>query len=468
MKIVTYTDNPSHEGYLKLKSSYPELITLPREDKYGNAKSDKIWAMFNYVNTLNDDDVVMFVDGHDVLIFTQQIDDLEEMAQLFDGRIFFNGEKACFPCPELSELFNQSEREGNRYLNSGVYMSKAKNLKHMLRLMVTMFGKMPAVDDQAAASVLYLASKLQIQLLQSHLMDCYSFIDERQYNYYPGVYYKTPTHVLDDERKSKVLSKEFPVIVCHANGKTDYTRPWMCMQTSVEWLKNNWEDTIEFHQRNRSNFEYFCTQNYLFYRIREWVKQNVWGFGEDVFAPMWHSLLSYLHAEFVRSNEADTLDLLEVGVFKGQALAMWASITDCYITAVSTFAPSGDVGFEFSEEDVYVLFDEFNLYRNSLNLIKGDSTDPKVVEKAREQYHMVYIDGGHEYDVCTSDLKNYAPMVRPGGLLVVDDCCNNTQVPNGWFGGIVTVTQAVEDYMRDNEEWEFLFSLVHIKVFRRK
>jgi len=166
-----------------------------------------------------------------------------------------------------------------------------------------------------------------------------------------------------------------------------------------------------------------------------------------------------------------TPKLMEIGVFKGQSLALWSAIRpDALITGVSTFAPSGDVTFDFTEKDTEFLFDQFSLNKDKLNLVKGDSMDADIIHSVRNAYDLIYIDGGHEYDVCLSDLRNYAPMVKVGGYLVVDDCCNNTQVPNGWFGGIVTVTNAVRDYMAEDKEdvkFKFLFSLVHIRVFRR-
>ena len=232
----------------------------------------------------------------------------------------------------------------------------------------------------------------------------------------------------------------------------------------MHWLENNWEDTIAFHTRNADNFHWFLSQdNHLCKKvndIRTFVRENGYGFGEDVFATMWVSLL-------LEMNYAPRL--MEIGVFKGQSLALWSAIRpDAEITGVSTFAPSGDVTYNFTEEDTLFLFDRFNLNKDNLRLVKGDSMDADVVHSVRDGYDLVYIDGGHEYNVCLSDLRNYAPMVRIGGYLVVDDCCNDTQVPNGWFGGIVTVTNAVRDYMQEKDvKWQFLFSLVHIKVFRR-
>jgi cephalosporin hydroxylase len=79
---------------------------------------------------------------------------------------------------------------------------------------------------------------------------------------------------------------------------------------------------------------------------------------------------------------------------------------------------------------------------------------------------MVYIDGGHSYEVVQSDLKNYAPMVKPGGYLIVDDCCHKYNLPPGYFPGIESVSKAVDEVL-PNEQFKELFSVVHNRVFQR-
>lgn len=82
-------------------------------------------------------------------------------------------------------------------------------------------------------------------------------------------------------------------------------------------------------------------------------------------------------------------------------------------------------------------------------------------------YDILFLDGGHSYEVIKSDLKNYCPKVKRGGYLVIDDSCNNMDIPNGMFGGIASVTKAVEEYF-PNEEFEFLFSVVHNRVYLKR
>ena len=41
---------------------------------------------------------------------------------------------------------------------------------------------------------------------------------------------------------------------------------------------------------------------------------------------------------------------------------------------------------------------------------------------------LLFVDGGHTYDVVVEDLLHYLPRLRTGGLLVVDDCGNSLNV----------------------------------------
>lgn len=452
MKVLTYCDNPNHAGFQKLKRSYPEIEVLPVNNKYPNGgRTNKIWAMYQYALSCDPMEKLMFVDAHDVL-FLKPFD-----PTIYEGQIVFNAEKGCYPVTDYRPYFQ--ETTDWQFLNSGMYYGYAKDIAKMLHLANSMMDgnaerQHPVRwDDQAACNLLFIASTLKMSMDNNcqHLQ-CYSFIADDDFDYIPSALYNGKTNSMPS--------------VLHGNGGTDMSNAERCVETSVHWLENNWEDTVEFHKRNADNFHWFLSQKNKtcsqVNEIRTFVRENGYGFGEDVFATMWISLLLDMNY---------TPKLMEIGVFKGQSLALWSAIRpDALITGVSTFAPSGDVTFDFTEKDTEFLFDQFSLNKDKLNLVKGDSMDADIIHSVRNAYDLIYIDGGHEYDVCLSDLRNYAPMVKVGGYLVVDDCCNNTQVPNGWFGGIVTVTNAVRDYMAEDKEdvkFKFLFSLVHIRVFRR-
>lgn len=61
----------------------------------------------------------------------------------------------------------------------------------------------------------------------------------------------------------------------------------------------------------------------------------------------------------------------------------------------------------------------------SLEIIIGDSRLPQTIAwvraAAEEPIDLLHVDGLHTYHACRSDYLNYAPLVRPGGLIVLHD-----------------------------------------------
>jgi hypothetical protein len=105
-------------------------------------------------------------------------------------------------------------------------------------------------------------------------------------------------------------------------------------------------------------------------------------------------------------------------------------------------------------------------------ILNGLSEDPEIIKRASElKLDILYIDGGHEERHIANDIEQYAHLVKPGGFMVIDDCCNTFKMPFGYFQGIDAVTRVVDRKLppfTPNGEWEFIFSVVHNRVFKRK
>jgi hypothetical protein len=180
---------------------------------------------------------------------------------------------------------------------------------------------------------------------------------------------------------------------------------------------------------------------------RDFVEQNSWGFGDRAFHYMWYLVLIDLAASF------DTVKALEIGVYKGQVLSLWALLArelgiEVEITGVSPF--QGNLrrmsiferklrrlvdaeyranirhGNLYPEDDylakVHEIFSRFGLDADECRLVKGYSTDPEVIAALKnERYSVIYVDGDHSYEGAASDIRNFAPLVAKGGYLVMDD-----------------------------------------------
>lgn len=458
MKIITYVTDTNNEGFKKLRKSCPEIIALPEPlHKTGTPIRDKVLATYEFVKGLDDDEIVIFLDGYDVVKADIPISEGEgELTE-----IIFNAEKALWTADlsELKEYYPEYEDAvGWNYLNSGCYMGAAGKLKPFLALWNYMLThRTCTVDDQSAAQVMFMASKMNIEIdTDCYYFQCYSFVDESEYEYLTGFVHNKK-------------SRNCPVFI-HGNGKTDMWKVHCSIETGFDWLCQNYEDTVNFHRKNKSNFDFILnsgTGNLMngLKEIRKFVTDNVWGFGEDCFSPMWFML--FRKFEFKR--------VMEIGCFKGASLAAWqycsrALNLDTKIVGVGLFERGGNIpDWDFSTDDVWTLYNKFNLEIDNTILVKGNSQNPDIVSMVRsiyDTYDMVYIDGDHSYEGALSDLRYYAPMVKRGGILVIDDCANDTQVPEGFFGGIQTVTDALNDYLAETKGmWSFCFSLVHIKVY---
>ncbi len=89
----------------------------------------KINLVRNHLESLHDGDVVIFVDGYDVII-NDTLPTILERYEDMGADIIFAAEKNCWPDPTMASQFPLSTIY--RYLNSGVYMGKVGALKEFL------------------------------------------------------------------------------------------------------------------------------------------------------------------------------------------------------------------------------------------------------------------------------------------------------------------------------------------------
>jgi len=179
---------------------------------------------------------------------------------------------------------------------------------------------------------------------------------------------------------------------------------------------------------------------------RRHIEENKLGFGYPGFHYLWWLVLKKLATAGVH-------DLLEIGVFKGQAVTAWLLIgqaLQCPFTATgisplvgqplpeswwvrrvkilfsSSFRRQLRAGNFYPDDNyaqtIHQLMARFQLPPERLELIKGSSSDPAVVAKvAGRKFGLIYIDGDHAYDAVCKDIRNFAPLVVSGGFLAMDD-----------------------------------------------
>jgi hypothetical protein len=160
------------------------------------------------------------------------------------------------------------------------------------------------------------------------------------------------------------------------------------------------------------------------------------GFGEDAFHVLW----------FLIFREFKPVSFLEIGVYRGQSLTLGSFAARhfgiaCDVFGISPFEAIGDSVSTYPEDvdylpDTLANFEFFQLPKPTL--LKACSNEPSGAALIRSrQWDVVYIDGNHDYEIAKEDWQVCAEMVRPGGVIVLDDSGLTTSYkpPAFAFGG---------------------------------
>lgn len=219
-------------------------------------------------------------------------------------------------------------------------------------------------------------------------------------------------------------------------------------------MKMTFSDYVS-HYKNTSDhndwiwrtFEELTNKTPFLKEHRDHIEKYELGFGDRAFHYMWYLIFTEIKPQKV----------LEIGVYMGQVISLWALICrqsgiKTSISAISPFEgnqpPKGllnnqvinltksilsplyrrhhSVGNHYERMDYLQanrsLFEKFELHFDDVNIIRGLSSDLSVLEVASKNvYELIYIDGDHRYEQVVSDIKSYLPLLAENGLLVMDD-----------------------------------------------
>lgn len=223
---------------------------------------------------------------------------------------------------------------------------------------------------------------------------------------------------------------------------------------------------------------------------RDWVEAHDYGFGYRALHAMWLGMIAEVGAR------RRTVRALEIGVHKGQSISAWSLIgreldLPVAVTAISPFTGNqrptprwlhrtrrlldpwyrrrAAVGNLHPLDDylahVRRIYARFALDFEQVRVVQGLSTDEAVrAAVAGDAFDVLYIDGDHSYEVACADVDTYAPLVAPGGYLVVDDA--GCDLPGtAFWKGFESVTAAAARI--PGHGFTNVLNVAHNRIFRR-
>jgi len=194
------------------------------------------------------------------------------------------------------------------------------------------------------------------------------------------------------------------------------------------------------------------------------------GFGELAFCWQWNLLVDAMKPGF---------KFLEIGVYKGRTLGIVQMLANqsekaCDIFGLTPLTNAGDKYSTYTNEP-YGPAITANLVKMGLKepiniqLIEGLSTDPPTITTAQKEgpYDIIYIDGGHDYEIVCHDIATFVPLLKPGGYLVMDDASLHLENPYGRFLGHPDVCNAIKEKIDGRSELTHIFAVGHNRVWRK-
>ena len=134
----------------------------------GPGGGHKVHYLRSRLRNVNDNDIIMFVDGYDVIINDNETELINRFKQ-FGADVVFGAEPLVWPDQSLEHEFPLVHTR-NRYLNSGGFIGRAKVIKEMLRKDIN-----KADDDQLYYQRIFLSRQFNIKLdVENYIFQCVS------------------------------------------------------------------------------------------------------------------------------------------------------------------------------------------------------------------------------------------------------------------------------------------------------
>ena len=168
--------------------------------------------------------------------------------------------------------------------------------------------------------------------------------------------------------------------------------------------------------------------NYFFYIIFLFIKYNFKKNGKKRYFDLYKNIL-----------KNKPINICEIGIYTGERseemikLSYLRSKQKINFVGFDLFEKINQkkIQEEFSKQPLNKSIIEKKLnklsFLESIQLIKGDTkkTIPKTLEKYKDYFDFIFIDGGHSIETINSDFKNCIKLIKNNGTIILDDFYHN-------------------------------------------
>ena len=141
LEVVTYANKSSGMFEELINNEHGVKVKVLGMGKKWNGFSDKFIGLLEYMETKNDDDIIVFVDGFDTKI-NKDISNVKSLFESYECKVLVSKDPRLMN--KLGEIFVFGNCNNNEVANAGMYMGYVKHLKIILKESV----QMKCVDDQ--------------------------------------------------------------------------------------------------------------------------------------------------------------------------------------------------------------------------------------------------------------------------------------------------------------------------------
>ena len=186
----------------------------------------------------------------------------------------------------------------------------------------------------------------------------------------------------------------------------------------------NFSDFIQKGHNSRQTWDLFLSSFFFwapsYLRAhRSFFAKSGRGFGEESFHAMWLSLFR----EFRFKN------CLEIGVYRGQVISLWALLHrnlnfEGSVLGISPLDDTGDAYSEYTRldyaSDIRKNFNQFNLPEPQIIPFTSQAPETQIA-LSEKLFDLIYVDGSHDYEDVAFDVRLARKHLTDGGILVLDD-----------------------------------------------